>query len=495
MTINLTDVTFHYDNQQGLNHFSLTIKAGECLVLCGQSGCGKTTITRLINGLIPELFEGTVTGEVNVKQHNTKDTPIYVLSEIVGSVFQNPKTQFFTIDVESELAFACENMGVPKEEILARMAEVVDLFGIRHLLHRKMFDLSGGEKQLVAIASAYMIQPDILVLDEPSSNLDLMTIETIKHLLLAIKARGCTLVIAEHRLYYLKELADRFVLIADGQIHTTYSANEFATLSESTLQELGLRTLAIDSLTTQPPTVTIDQPPQTLTLENVSVRYPKATTNALDIHQLTVMSGEVIGILGKNGAGKSTFARALSGLQKKTVGNFTLNQSTDLNRDKRLKMSYLVMQDVNYQLFCETVEKELLLKAGKPELYNSVVSAFQLEKLLNRHPMSLSGGQKQRVAVATAVLSGKQLIILDEPTSGLDYYHMQQVSRMIATLRQLNIFIFIISHDLEFIQSTCTQLVTIDHGKIRKAFTLNHTTTRDLMAIFNELSQSPKQTR
>lgn len=485
--IEFNEVAFHYENNHGLGDLSFTISKGECLILCGKSGCGKTTLTRLINGLIPELYEGKISGDVIVNQFRTTETPIYALSEIVGSVFQNPKTQFFTVDVESELAFACENMGIAKGVIVERMAEVAELFDIQHLLNRKMFDLSGGEKQLVAFASAYMIQPKILVLDEPSSNLDLMTIEKIKNILLAIKQRGATIVIAEHRLYYLKDLADRFVLIEEGHIHSIFSAKEFATLDETTLRNLGLRTLSLDHLTTEAPILSLGTP-DTLTIPKLQFRYSKTSAEALDLTDLCFTSGDVTGILGRNGAGKSTFARSLSGLQKRTVGNFVLNETTSLSRKDRLSMSYLVMQDVNYQLFCETVEKELLLKAGQPELFNQVVTSFNLEKLLGRHPMSLSGGQKQRVAVATAVLSGKKIIILDEPTSGLDYYHMQQTSQMVANLRKLNVFIFIISHDLEFIQSTCTKLLTIDQGKKGAEFTLDKTTTKELITIFNELS-------
>lgn len=488
MSIRLNHVSFHYENTHGLNDISFTITPGECLVLCGKSGCGKTTITRLLNGLIPELFEGTITGQVDINQYDTSQTPIYTLSEIVGSVFQNPKTQFFTVDVESELAFACENMGMSPTIIHERMAEVAQLFDIVHLLGRKMFDLSGGEKQLVALASAYMIQPEILVLDEPSSNLDLTTIEKIKQILLAIKKRGCTIVIAEHRLYYLKDLADRFILIVEGTLHASYNAKEFATLEQPVLQKLGLRTLSLESITTQAPSITQQHPTDTLELTAIAARYPKAKTNALDLSNLRVASGNVIGVLGRNGAGKTTFARALCGLHKKVSGSFKLN-GTSLSRQDRLHQSFLVMQDVNYQLFCETVKKELLLKAERPDLLDEIVSSFKLEEVLNRHPMSLSGGQKQRVAIATAALSGKKIIILDEPTSGLDYYHMRQVSQMVANLRHLNIFIFIISHDVEFIQSTCTHLLTITQGKKAAEFALDHSTIPDLLTIFEQLSK------
>lgn len=484
MVVTLKQATVNFEETVALHPTNLTVTAGEAVVLCGKSGCGKTTLTRLLNGLIPELFEGELTGQVIVNTMNTQTTPIYELAAIVGSVFQNPKTQFFTIDVRSELVFACENIGLAKEEILKRLADVVNLFDLQDFLEREMFELSGGEKQLVAMASAYMIHPQLLVLDEPSSNLDFYAIEKIKQILLKVKARGCTLIIAEHRLYYLQELADRFVLLDEGTITHDYQCADFLALTTTERQNKGLRTLALATLPNYQQPLAKIKSGNHLTLTNLSARYPKNANDAITVSDLTLNSNEVIGIIGHNGAGKSTFAKALTGLLKKKSGSLTLNDQS-LSQREQLTLSYLVMQDVNYQLFCETVRKELLLKAGKPEMFEEVVTIFDLTHLLDRHPMSLSGGQKQRVAIATAVLSGKQLIILDEPTSGLDYYHMAQVSRIIRYLNAQSIFVLIISHDIEFIQETCSQLLLIRKGNAKELITLRDH-TKSIYTYFQE---------
>lgn len=486
MVVDLDEVTFSYNEQETISQLSLTIAPGECLVVAGISGCGKTTLTRILNGLVPELFEGELTGKTEVLSFDTQTTDIYQLSTKVGSVFQNPKTQFFTVDVLSELAFPCENQGIPAEDIRVRIKNVAELFEIEDLLNREMFSLSGGEKQLVAFASAYIIQPELLVLDEPSSNLDFSAIEKIKRILAKVKALGCTIVIAEHRLYYLNELADRYLLVVDGRIKHQYTTAEFLALTASERQDLGLRTQDLQLIIPQPPLHLTGEQAESLTLDNLTFSYTKKGQPALQFSQTDFKAGDAIGIVGPNGAGKSTFAKVLTGLLKSSTGEIKLN-GKGLNQRERIAQSFLVMQDVNYQLFCETVSAELLLKAGQPELLTEVVQALNLEDLLTRHPQSLSGGQKQRVAIASAILSGKKVIVLDEPTSGLDYYHMKQVSESINYLRSLNIFVFVISHDLEFLAMTCNQLLAISAGEKSGYYDLNAKDSPTLLSIFAQL--------
>ena len=225
--IELKQVTFQYENAPesvySVHNVDLTIQNGECVVLCGRSGCGKTTITRLINGLIPHYYEGNLSGHISVDGTEIKNQQLSKISQHVGSVFQNPRSQFFNVDTTSELAFGCENQGLPKEDVLRRIAEAANRFSLNGLLNRSIFELSGGEKQRIACASVYAVHPDIFVLDEPSSNLDPASILQLKDVLLKLKAEGKTLVISEHRLYYLLDIADRFVWLDQGEVRSVYT--------------------------------------------------------------------------------------------------------------------------------------------------------------------------------------------------------------------------------------------------------------------------------
>ena len=189
--IELKQVTFQYENAPesvySVHNVDLTIQNGECVVLCGRSGCGKTTITRLINGLIPHYYEGNLSGHISVDGTEIKNQQLSKISQHVGSVFQNPRSQFFNVDTTSELAFGCENQGLPKEDVLRRIAEAANRFSLNGLLNRSIFELSGGEKQRIACASVYAVHPDIFVLDEPSSNLDPASILQLKDVLLKLK--------------------------------------------------------------------------------------------------------------------------------------------------------------------------------------------------------------------------------------------------------------------------------------------------------------------
>lgn len=211
--IELKDVSFTYsgDNKAGVKNINLNIFKGEFIVLCGESGCGKTTITRLINGLIPNFYEGQISGNVRINGEEISKQPLYNTARIVGSVFQNPRSQFFNVDTTSEIAFGLENFGLPEYEIEKRIENTVNNFQIEKLLGKSIFHLSGGEKQKIACASVSAMEPEILVMDEPSSNLDISSIMELREILKSWKKQGKTIIISEHRLFYMRGLADRFI--------------------------------------------------------------------------------------------------------------------------------------------------------------------------------------------------------------------------------------------------------------------------------------------
>ena len=223
--IKIDHISFSYgeenENTGGVRDIDLNIEDGQFVVLCGESGCGKTTVTRLINGLIPHYYEGKMTGEVWVNGAKVSEQPLYDTAAVVGSVFQNPRSQFFNVDTTSEITFGCENLGQPEKDIRERLAKTVRDFRLEKLMDRNIFHLSGGEKQKIACAGVSIMEPDVLVMDEPSSNLDAASILDLRKILAFWKSQGKTIIVSEHRLYYLRGLADRFIYLADGQVIST----------------------------------------------------------------------------------------------------------------------------------------------------------------------------------------------------------------------------------------------------------------------------------
>ena len=470
--ITIRDVSFTYSGSEtdGIRRINLEISKGECILLCGRSGCGKTTLTRLINGLIPAFYAGTLTGSVRIENQDVAELPLYKIAQRVGSVFQNPRTQFFNVDTDSEIAFGIENEGRPQERLIQRVRQTAEELHIENLRGRNIFELSGGEKQKIAFASVYAMNPDIYVLDEPSSNLDSESIAALQSYIRNIKAQGKTVVVAEHRLYYLTGIADRIVYMEKGEIAGIFTPAEFKSLSPETRHRMGLRAAdlsevrpdcAFDTAAVQNGTAH-----ERLELEVKNVSLYRKKKLILQNLSFSARAGEIIAITGANGAGKTTFVRALCGLHKETAGSFLWNGNA-LKPKERLKRAYMVMQDVNYQLFAESVEAECSfgLKAVKAESVEAALDALHLSALRTRHPVSLSGGQKQRVAVAAGQVSGKPLLVFDEPTSGLDYDSMAQVSALIRSLAAHRI-VFIVTHDYEFICKTCTRVLRFGETQI-----------------------------
>ena len=410
--IELKDVSFTYESgetENNLSHINLAIQDGETILLCGESGCGKTTLTRLINGLIPHYYGGKLTGQVLLDGKELKDYPLYQIGQRVGSVFQNPRTQFYNVDTTSEIVFGCENMALPVPEMRKRLEETAHSLKLEKLLNRSLFALSGGEKQKIACASADAIHPDIFVLDEPSSNLDISTIEDLIGVIRHWRSEKKTVIVAEHRLYYLVPYADRIIYMKHGEISKEFTRQQFQLLSPETLQGMGLRALDPFNL---PPEAKPKAKPPTLHIKEFRFSYDKHGPLIVDIPDLTLPQGEIIGIIGNNGAGKSTFARCLCGLDKRALGELELNGHS-YRAKQRCHISYMVMQDVNHQLFTEDVLDELLLSMDgedekeNTEWANQILSSLDLAAKIKLHPMSLSGGEKQRVAIGSAIASNK----------------------------------------------------------------------------------------
>ena len=466
----LKQVSFRYANGDtgALNALDLTVKQGECVLLCGSSGCGKTTVTRLLNGLIPHYFEGTLDGEVSVFGKSIRDTQIEDLAGIVGSVFQNPRSQFFCVDTTAEIAFGCENMGLPETEIRLRIDSTVSEMHIQKLIGRSIFNLSGGEKQKIACAGVAAMLPELIVLDEPTSNLDLDAIDELREIIGNWKEQGKTIVIAEHRLGWLDGICDSVLFMENGDITEEFSGEEFFSLPTEKLNRMGLRAIQTANHYLESKMGMTEIKPfnssAMISLENFVYSYGKQ--DAIHIPKLDIPKGAVIAVIGHNGAGKSTFTKCLCGLQKHFKGTVKIGGKTYRSKDM-MRLSYMVMQDVNHQLFAETVLEEVMLGAddSKQQVALDILEKLHIAEYKDRHPMSLSGGQKQRVAIASALMAGKKLLVFDEPTSGLDFRSMECTAELLSSLDK-DITVLIVTHDMELIDRCCTHIVHIEGGKI-----------------------------
>lgn len=494
MIASLENINFSYKGTKAgaLKNFNLKIQQGECILLTGPSGCGKTTITRILNGLLPSFYKGDISGKAMLDQNNIADMKNYEIAEHVGSVFQNPRTQFFNVDTDSEIVFGLENSGISTEKINERLKTVSRNLKIEKLRGRDIFKLSGGEKQKIAFASVYAMSPDIFLLDEPSSNLDTEGIYELAECLKRVKKEGKTIIVADHRIYYLMDIVDKIIYMKEGEIRSIYKRDEFLKIGYKDLNSMGMRVSRLKDLTSvlnktgssskievidvsekikKPGDTDIEgieedafsmENKDVLSLKELSIRRGKR--ELISNLNLNFRSGEIVGITGRNGLGKTTFLRSITGLHKEYTGEIYFN-GKKIKPKELLKKSYLVMQDVNYQLFAESVREEcsLGIKGVDKERVDQVLDELGLLDYADKHPNTLSGGQKQRLALAVSIISKRKIIALDEPTSGLDYENMIRTSKIIKKLANDNKMIIIVTHDEEFIANCCNRVVRLDN--------------------------------
>ena len=458
--IKFENVNVTMQGKRILSDINLEIQDGEFVLICGESGCGKTTMTKLINGLIPHFVRDvSVDGTITVCRKNVAEMPMYEIAELVGSVFQNPKTQFFYTNSNAEMAFGLENRGVEPEYIRKRIKNTINELDIEKLEDRDVFSMSGGEKQLLAFASVYAMNPQIYVLDEPSANLDIAAMEKLSERMKVIKEKGHTVVVAEHRLAWIQKFADRIIYMKEGRIEQEFTSDEFKALSDLKRKQMGLRSIVPEQI--QITEITGNSEDAVLQIYNLSCKRKKQMI--FQNISLSARAGDIIGITGKNGAGKSTFCNCLCGLLKPKGGEI-LYQGKKLSEKARTKLFGMVMQEVNHQLFSDSVKNECMLaneEASEQEI-RELLEKFDLEEYAEYHPMILSGGQRQRLAICQAVMGEKKLLIFDEPTSGLDFRHMCQVEKLMKQLSEEKYIIIIVTHDYEFLNRACKRYIRIN---------------------------------
>jgi len=457
-----------HEGGAGVRDITLTVGPGEVLVVCGRSGCGKTTITRLANGLAPSFFPGTLSGRVLLDGQDVAQLTSWQLAERVGSVFQNPTTQFFTTDTTSEIAFGMESAGWPAERMRACAGEVIDELGLRGLAGRSLFELSGGQLQRVVFASAWAMRPGTLVLDEPTGNLDPGAVRDLRDCVARAKAAGCAVLVAEHRLSWLAGLADRYCVLSGGRVDRVLDADEFAELSDADVTAMGLRARSAGGIRPAPPPPRGHGGPGRPWLRAAGLSVRRGGRQVLAGVDVRLCPGEVVALTGANGAGKTTLGRALCGLVRTDAGRI-LVEGAPVPRRVLPRHAAMVFQHVEQQMFAETVDAEVTFGLARPQDVDvaGLLDGLDLAGLGPRHPATLSGGQKQRLAVATAMAGGKRLVVLDEPTSGLDRDAVQRVAALLRRLAADRV-VLVITHDLELIAAACDRLIHLADGGVRE---------------------------
>ena len=456
------DVSFTYKNSNNkvLDRVNFKINKGECILLTGVSGSGKSTLIHLMNGLIPTLYEGQLEGEILFKNKDLKDIESYDISKNIGYVSQDPRGHFFTTNTTSELVFSMENYGISLNEMKKKYSELVNLLELEKLVDKNIIYISSGERQKIAIGCSLSLEPEIIILDEPSSNLDFHMTKKLKQLIEKLKTKGYTIIIAEHRMYYIQDLIDRVFVINNGKV-IEKTISDLKSNNEVPLRSLDIFNLELENISCKN---------KELLMEINNITYKNILSNITT----TVYKGDVIGLIGKNGVGKTTLLRLLSNIMKPNKGKIVGKV-----------VPFLVMQDMDYQFFTESVESEMKFGSADNDLekINSLLMKLGLTEFKDKIPFELSGGQKQRLLIAISALANVNLLMFDEPTSGLDYVNMTKVSGILKDLSK-NSALIVATHDIEFLYKTCNRVVYLDDKVIKEDFYLNLENKKKVNNIF-----------
>lgn len=518
--IEIRDLTYTYPHaeQSSLSRVNFQVEPGRLIVIMGASGAGKTTLTLCLNGLIPQLLEGHLQGKIEVVGLDVCKYRTQTLAQRVGMVFQDPDSQIVGLTVEEDVAFGPRNFMLPEEEIQRRVHEALAQVRLSGYESRKTEELSGGEKQRLAIAGVLAMRPDLLVLDEPTSELDpagraefFATLDNLR------REKELTVVIVEHWAEDVLTRADEVVVLRQGEI--AWQGNPAVLFRDlPLLQELGLRPIPISIPFWQlyqkgwikASEIPLSIPDALETLRNLLKRVDplslhrkvelKLTSIPADLSargtveisnlqhcygnaeptlegvNLSIASGEFVALLGANGAGKSTLTKHLNGLLKPNAGEVWVSgkNTKDFSTAELARSVGYVFQNPDHQIFESSVEKEMaygLKNVGLDavEIKKRVNEALQstgLEPFLQLHPLTLGKGERQLLAVASVLALQPEILVIDEPTAGLDWSETQKVMEMVRRLHEQGTTIIMITHDMESVAEYAERVVVLYQGKV-----------------------------
>jgi energy-coupling factor transporter ATP-binding protein EcfA2 len=487
------NLSFRYRDREetAIRNISFSTEKGEILLIAGASGCGKTTLVRCINGLVPRSYKGELTGRIRVFGEETKGWPLSRISQRIGTVLQDPERQILGTKVINEVAFGLENLGLPREEILQRSEEALNFLRIFVLRDRETFNLSGGEKQKVALAGVLAMRPSILLLDEPLASLDpasaLETLEMVRRL----ADGGMTILLIEHRVEdVLKINPNRVIFMSAGEIR--YLGAVEGLINAVDYREIKLPAkMIMERAVKDPEPVEIkvlpggtrnvpgEMPGSTelealVRFENVSFAYEK-NSEVLHGIDLEIHRGDVIAVLGPNGAGKTTFVKHAIGLLKPKSGR-VLVKDRDTREATVAQIASTVgyvFQSPSHMLFAPTVAEELAfgpknLKHPPDQIEKEVKEALQivnLSEMINDPPLAMSFGQQKRVSIAAILAMRSRILVMDEPTAGQDYMNYMNFMDSILQMPGFEAILFI-THDVDLAVIYANRVILVANGRV-----------------------------
>ena len=477
-SIKIENLSFAYANQskKAINNISLLVERGEFVTICGKSGCGKSTLLRHIKPQLTPHGEGS--GKIYFEGREITELSQREQTQKIGFVFQNPDNQLVTDTVWHELAFGLESLSYSKTEIRTRVSEMASFFGIGSWFYKKVEELSGGQKQLLNLAAVMVMQPSLIVLDEPTSQLDTIAAQSFLETVYKINRElGVTVILSEHRLEDVFAMSDRVIVMDDGAI----IANDIPSQVGEALYKSGndmfyalptpMRVYySKENGGTCPVNVrdarkwllqmtinkeisfedkSISNTDTVLSLSDVWFRYEKNSEDILKGISLDVKDSELYAIVGSNGSGKTTMLSVIAGLERAYRGKVKNTKNKKIVILPQNPQNMFVRKTVLLDLY-EMLDNTKKSNEQKEKEIQAVVEFCELSDLLNTHPYDLSGGEQQRVALAKVLLTKPDILLLDEPTKGLDAHFKKKLANMLKELQRSGVTILMVSHDIEF---------------------------------------------